>query len=127
MIAAGLTLAAVAVLVHVYIFALETVLWTKESTNRKFGINREQAEQTRLFAFNQGFYNLFLAIIAAAGIVFYLMDARAVGGALIAAGAGSMAAAGLVLYVSDRRKVKPALIQLTAPLLSLVCLLVGSW
>ncbi len=126
MIAAALTFAALAVLIHVYIFILETLLWTKESTNRTFGINREQAEQTRLFAFNQGFYNLFLAIIAGAGIAFYLMDARAVGSALIAAGAGSMAAAGVVLYFSDRRKLAPALIQLTPPSLALVFMALGS-
>ncbi len=126
MIAAALALTAIAILIHVYIFALETLLWTKEKTNRTFGITREQAEQTRLFAFNQGFYNLFLAAIAAAGIIFYVMDAHAAGTALITAGAGSMAAAGIVLYLSDRRKLRAALIQMTAPLLALIFLLIGS-
>lgn len=118
----GLVFAAIAALVHVYIFVLESVLWTSDGTIRKFGITRVQAEQTKQLAFNQGFYNLFLAIIAAAGIVFLLLQQPSVGLALLAAGLGSMAAAGLVLAISDPTKLRAAITQLAAPAVALVLL-----
>jgi putative membrane protein len=118
----GLVFAAIAVLLHVYIFVLESILWTSDGTIRKFGISKVQAEQTKQLAFNQGFYNLFLAIIAAAGIVFLLLKQPPVGLALIAAGLGSMVAAGLVLAISDPAKLRAAVIQLAAPAVALVLL-----
>ena len=118
----GLVFAAIAALVHVYIFVLESVLWTSDGTIRKFGITRVQAEQTKQLAFNQGFYNLFLAIIAAAGIVFLLLQRPSVGLALLAAGLGSMVAAGLVLAISDPTKLRAAITQLAAPAVALVLL-----
>lgn len=118
----GLAFAAIAVLLHVYIFVLESILWTADGTIRKFGITKVQAEQTKQLAFNQGFYNLFLAIIAAAGIAFLLLQQPAVGLALLAAGLGSMAAAGLVLAISDPRKLRAAITQLAAPTVALVLL-----
>ncbi len=118
----GLAFAAIAVLLHVYIFVLESILWTADGTIRKFGITKVQAEQTKQLAFNQGFYNLFLAIIAAAGVAFLLLQQPAVGLALLAAGLGSMAAAGLVLAISDPRKLRAAITQLAAPTVALVLL-----
>lgn len=118
----ALAFAAIAVLVHVYIFTLESILWTSDSTIRKFGISKVQAEQTKQLAFNQGFYNLFLAIIAAAGIVFLLLQQRSVGLALIVAGLGSMVAAGLVLAISDPTKLRAAVTQLAAPSVALILL-----
>lgn len=70
----GLTLAGAAALVHVYIFVLESLRWTEPGTRRVFGIRTdEEARITRPLAFNQGFYNLFLALIAAAGVVLVLI------------------------------------------------------
>ncbi|HEY0217854.1 MAG TPA: DUF1304 domain-containing protein, partial [Cellulomonas sp.] len=63
MIATGLVLAALAALVHVYIFRLESLTWTSERTRAVFGTTEAEAEATRALAFNQGFYNLFLAVV----------------------------------------------------------------
>lgn len=125
MITAGLVFAAIAALLHVYIFRLESFLWTEDKTMKTFGIDRAQAEQTKQLAYNQGFYNLFLAVVVGAGIAFYWSGDTRVGLALIAAGAGSMVAAGLVLAISDRRKLRAALIQLAPPLAGLVLLALG--
>ena len=64
-------LAAVAVvaLLHVWIFVLESFLWTKPFGRRVFGTTPEQAETSRVLALNQGFYNLFLAAGLIWGIV----------------------------------------------------------
>lgn len=110
----------VAVVLHGYIFVMESLTWTTPRTRATFGLSEQQAEQTRGMAFNQGFYNLFLAIIAAAGVVAWLAGHDAVGAALIFAGAGSMVAAGLVLLLSSRSNARAALMQLTPPLIGVI-------
>ena len=124
MIIAGLVLAAIAALLHVYIFALESVLWTKPAALKTFGTTPEEAEATKELAFNQGFYNLFLAIVTALGIVL-VGPAGGVGHALVFAGVGSMLAAALVLFVSSPGKRAAAIKQGTIPLLAVVVLAIG--
>jgi putative membrane protein len=57
----GLSLAFLVALIHVYIFVLESFLWTKPRGLKVFRMDAAKAEATRVLAFNQGFYNLFLA------------------------------------------------------------------
>ena len=63
MITAALVFAGLAGLLHVYIFTMESLTWTSKRTRAAFGTTPEEAETTKLLAFNQGFYNLFLAIV----------------------------------------------------------------
>ncbi len=125
MVAIGLAFAGLAALIHVYIFYLESLAWTAPATRRTFGTTREQAEQTRELAFNQGFYNLFLAVVTALGVGFVAAGSTVVGATLVFAGAGSMVAAGAVLMLSDRSKIRAALVQLVAPLVGVLALAVG--
>ncbi len=125
MVAIGLVFAGLAALIHVYIFYLESLAWTAPATRRTFGTTREQAEQTRELAFNQGFYNLFLAVVTALGVGFAAAGSTVVGATLVFAGAGSMVAAGAVLMLSDRSKIRAALVQLVAPLVGVLALTVG--
>ncbi len=124
MIIAGLVLAAIAALLHVYIFALESVLWTKPAALKTFGTSPEEAEATKELAFNQGFYNLFLAIVTAIGIIL-VGPAAGAGYALVFAGTGSMLAAALVLFVSSPAKRAAAIKQGTIPLLAVAALAIG--
>ncbi|WP_194821559.1 DUF1304 domain-containing protein [Micromonospora sp. S-DT3-3-22] len=125
MIVAGLVLAGISGLVHVYIFYLESVVWTSARARAVFGTSRQEAEVTRQLAFNQGFYNLFLAVAVVVGIVAYAVGAHTVGATLVFVGAGSMVAAGLVLLISAPSKASTALKQLLPPLLGVVALAVG--
>ena len=125
MVVVGLALCAVAALVHVYVFVLESFLWTAPRTRATFGTTPQDAVTTRPLAFNQGFYNLFLAVEIALGIVLVALGHATVGTTLVLVGAGSMVAAGLVLLLSDRSKARPALVQLVPPLLGGVLLVVG--
>lgn len=125
MIAAGLVLAALAALVHVYIFTLESLTWTSPRTRATFGTTPEGAEATKELAFNQGFYNLFLAVVAAVGVVATATGADAVGAALVLAGTGSMLAAALVLVLSSPDKARAAATQGVFPLLAVVATVVG--
>ncbi|TDL05916.1 DUF1304 domain-containing protein [Mycolicibacterium obuense] len=126
MTAAALVIAALAAILHVYIFVMESVTWTSPRTRAVFGMSEEEAQTTRLLALNQGYYNLFLAIVTGAGIVATATGADAVGAALLYAGLGSMLAAAVVLVVSARDKARAAVIQGTLPLVAIVLLLLAS-
>ncbi|MFI7397694.1 DUF1304 domain-containing protein [Micrococcus luteus] len=126
MILLGLVLAALAALVHVFIFWMESLAWTSERARRTFGTGTvQEAEATRELAFNQGFYNLFLAIAVVLGIALYTAGHHAVGATLVFTGAGSMAAAALVLLLSSPGKRGAALKQGVVPALGVAALAVG--
>ncbi|MCW2659081.1 MAG: putative rane protein [Mycobacterium sp.] len=128
MLTAGLVFAGLAALLHVYIFTMESLTWTSPRTRAIFGTTAEEAETTRVLAFNQGFYNLFLAIVTILGIPPVVMGDTAVGVALVFAGVGSMAAAAIVLLLSAPGKARAALIQGTLPVIAIVFLVLGlSW
>lgn len=122
MLVTGLAFAALAAVVHVYIFVLESLRWTSPRTRAVFGTTAEEAETTRLLAFNQGFYNLFLAIITAIGIAAVTLGRNAVGSALVFAGAGSMLAAAVVLMASASDKARAAVVQGVFPAIATVLL-----
>jgi putative membrane protein len=125
MLTAGLVFAALAALLHVYIFVMESLTWTSPRTRATFGTTAEEAETTKLLAFNQGFYNLFLAIVSAIGIIAICLGHRAVGAALIFAGVGSMLAAAAVLLASSPDKARAAITQGAFPLVAVVLLAVA--
>ncbi|WP_424447681.1 DUF1304 domain-containing protein [Microbacterium arborescens] len=126
MIIVGLALAGIAALIHVFIFYLESIAWTSERARKTFGTGTvAQAETQKTLAFNQGFYNLFLAIMVFVGIAFVIAGTLAVGSALVFAGAGSMVAASLVLLLSDRSKASAALKQGVVPALGVIALALG--
>jgi putative membrane protein len=125
MLAFGLALTVLAALLHVYIFVMESITWTSEKTRGVFGMSAESAAATKEMAFNQGFYNLFLALVAAAGVVVVLSDQDATGAALIGAGAGSMVAAAIVLFVSSPGKRNAAVKQGVLPLVAVIAVVVG--
>ena len=125
MIIAALIFAGLAALLHVYIFTMESLTWTSPRTRATFGTTQEEAETTKLLAFNQGFYNLFLGIVTGIGIVAIAQHHDAVGAALIFTGVGSMAAAAAVLLASSPDKARAALTQGTFPLIAIVLLALG--
>ena len=115
---AGLFFAALAALLHVYIWVMESFTWTSRRTRATFGLSEEQALATKELAFNQGFYNLFLAVITLTGIVIGGTGHNDVGIALVFAGVGSMLAAAVVLLVSSPDKARAAVTQGIFPLIA---------
>jgi putative membrane protein len=123
----GLALIALAAAIHVVVFVLESVRWMRPATRAVFGIGtEEEARSMRLLAFNQGFYNLFLAVVALVGVVLIASGALAAGYALAVAGAGSMIGAGVVLVASSPDLLRAALVQAVPPALGLVALAAGA-
>ena len=118
---AAVVFAVGAALLHVYIWVLESFRWTEPATRKTFGTSAADAEVTKLLAYNQGFYNLFLAIITLAGVV----AGADVGAALVLAGTGSMLGAALVLVTHDRSMLRAALVQGTFPALAVLFVLLA--
>lgn len=125
MIIVGFVLAVLAAALHVFIFYLESIAWQSERARAVFGTTPEEAAATRSLAFNQGFYNLFLAVLAVLGAIIAALGSTAVGAALTLAGVGSMLAAALVLFVSSAPHRPAAIKQGAVPLLAVVVLVIG--
>ena len=125
MLTVGLVLAGLAAALHVYIFFLESLAWTRPSTRAVFGTSADEAEATRELAFNQGFYNLFLAVVTAVGIVIAAAGPDDVGSALVLAGTGSMAAAAAVLVLGNRARAAAAVKQGLVPLVAVLAVVLG--
>ena len=126
MILASLLFAFIAAALHVYIFTMESLTWTKPATWKSFGLaSQADAETTRPLAYNQGFYNLFLAVAAFIGIGCLAFAAEGsaqsvVGWTLILSCCGSMLLAALVLALSGKKFLRAAATQGATPLLAVV-------
>lgn len=126
MILASLLFAFLAAALHVFIFTMESLTWTRPATWRRFGVaSQADAETTRPLAFNQGFYNLFLAAGAVIGVACVALgsagSAQSVTGwTLILASCGSMLLAALVLVSTGRKYLRAAATQGTLPLFAVV-------
>ncbi|CAN3128696.1 DUF1304 domain-containing protein [Mycobacterium sp. smrl_JER01] len=125
MLTAGLIVAVFAAALHAYIFVMESLTWTAPRTRAVFGTTEQEAHATRQLAFNQGFYNLFLAVVTLVGVVTVFTGATAVGAALVFAGVGSMLAAAVVLLVSAPDKARAAVIQGLFPAVSVALVVLG--
>lgn len=120
---AGSVFAGLAAAVHVYIWVLESVLWMRESTRRAFRIRSvAEAETLRAMAYNQGYYNLFLALGVVVGLVLLWSGLELAGAVLTVFVCVSMVLAALVLITSNRRMLRAALVQGAAPLVAVACL-----
>jgi putative membrane protein len=119
---------ALAAIIHVYIFYLESIAWSKPRTWKVFGLrSQEDADIVRPMAFNQGYYNAFLAVGVILGIVMLHtigpVQVAGLGVALFAA--LSMVAAAVVLITSSPKLARAALLQGVAPLIGSVLLVLS--
>lgn len=113
---------------HVYIFYMESIAWAAPPTWKRFGIkSQDEANTVRPMAFNQGFYNLFLAIGVVVGFILALsLPSQPLVGISVALFAvGSMLAAALVLILSSPKLARAAITQGTLPLISVIFFVIG--
>jgi putative membrane protein len=103
------------------------VLWNRPSTWKRFGVQSQaDADVLRPMAYNQGFYNLFLALGAGAGLVMLASNAvRQAGAALSIFVLLSMLLAAVVLVFSNPKLARAAAFQGAAPLIGLIFLILG--
>jgi putative membrane protein len=118
--------ATLAALVHVLIFLMESVLWTRPATWKRFGLkSQDDANTIQPMALNQGFYNLFLAVGVGIGLVLLSNPVLAFGASLIVFfSVACMLAASLVLVISNRSLARAALTQGLLPLIAVILLIV---
>jgi putative membrane protein len=122
----GQAAALIAAVIHVAIFAMESLLFTRPAVRSRFHVGEADVAAARPWAFNQGFYNLFLAVGTIVGLVLLHTDGYAQAGrALVALACASMLAAALVLIGTDRRMARGALLQGLLPLIALLLLIFG--
>jgi putative membrane protein len=116
-----------AAVIHLGFFFLESVLWNRPRVWRIFGVTSEaDAEVLRPMAYNQGFYNVFLALGAGAGLVLMGSGASFEGGAALAMFTLlSMLLAAVVLVTSNAKMWRGALLQGGPPVLGLLFLAIG--
>ena len=115
--------AVVAALIHVYFFVLESLWFMRPAVWARFGIESDaDAQVTRSFAYNQGFYNLFLAVGVAIGIVLVGLGDTAAGRAITLFACGSMIAAGIVLFLNNPGFLRAAAIQAVPPLVAVLAI-----
>jgi putative membrane protein len=113
--------ALVAAALHVLFFYAESVTFTRPATWRRFGLStQEQAEIVRPMAFNQGFYNLFLALGIVAGLILVAAGQTDAGRAIVVFACACMVLAGVVLIATSRAMLRAALLQAVPPLLAIV-------
>ena len=118
----SIVFATIAGLFHVLFFLMESSFWMNPKVHKTFGVpTLEQAEQFKLSFFNQGFYNLFLAIGMFVGIYLLHGEYLIVGKTLVIFCCASMLAASIVLFVSKPGMLRGVFLQGLAPLVAILC------
>ena len=116
-----LVFAGIAAVFHVLFFCVESLWFINKKLYRRFGIETlEDAEKVRLMAFNQGFYNLFLALGTGLGILIVVLDDYIVGMPLILYNCAVMVGAAIVLICSKPELLRAAAVQGVPPALAIL-------
>jgi putative membrane protein len=120
----ALVAASLSAVFSVLFFVLESLLFTTPAGRSVFQTTAEQAELTKIWAFNQGFYNLFLAIGIVVGVGLMVTGRSEEGRALVLFGCASMVGAALVLVLAGGKSfARGALAQGIPPLVAIAALL----
>ena len=110
---------------HVLFFILESVTFSQPTVAARFGLSTpEQIAAVRPMAFNQGFYNLFLAAGVVGGLALIAANSIEAGRATVLFACACMVGAGVVLLFTNRRFARSAAIQALPPLVAIVATLV---
>lgn len=108
---------------HCLFFKLESIDFMKTSVLKKFGLTKEEGIIVKIWAFNQGFYNLFLAL----GLffsLFLLNTNQSEKGILLSSFILlTIISAGVVLLYSSPKSYPAALLQSLPALTALIAVL----
>jgi putative membrane protein len=108
--------ASAAALIHRSFFVLESVLFERPTVFGRLGIrSAEDAAVVRPMAFNQGFYNLFLAAGILGGLVLIAAGRQPAGQPVVVFACACMVGAGIVPLVTSCRFAAAAALQAGPP------------
>lgn len=112
---------ALAALIHLIFFIYESFILQKPEQAQRLGLTADQHSAMKPWAFNQGFYNLFLAVQMMIGLYYVNKLRPDIAGPLTGLAGLFMLVAGLILFFSTSKNQKKmrtgALIQLVPPAL----------
>ncbi|NOK21833.1 DUF1304 domain-containing protein [Corallococcus carmarthensis] len=112
--------AVIAALIHVLFFVMESIVFSRPTVWQRFGVKSQaDADVLKGMAFNQGFYNLFLALGVLVGVALVHTAWETSGVAAVVFGCACMLLAAVVLLSTDRRFLQASIIQGALPLLAL--------
>jgi putative membrane protein len=112
--------AVLAGLVHAWFFVLESLWFERANVAARFGLRTpEEIETVRPMAFNQGFYNLFLAAGIAGGLLLVATGNAVTGRPIVLFSCACMVGAGVVLVASNRHFAAGAALQAVPPLVAI--------
>ncbi|WP_395292759.1 DUF1304 domain-containing protein [Kitasatospora hibisci] len=112
--------------VHVIVWPLESFLYGHPRVRYLLTGSTADAPEVRLWRFNVGFYNLYLALGLGAGVAALHTDEVATGRALVLFVSAFMIAAGITLFASEHRVWRGALAQAVPPAVVIIAHLVAS-
>lgn len=113
----------VAAVVHLMFFVMESILFQRKGGHKIFKMKETDHDVVKVWAFNQGFYNLFLSLGMFLGLYFVLQLKVVLAGAMTGFCGVSMVGAGIALWFSAPHLRRAALVQLVPPLLGLLFVL----
>lgn len=113
---------AIAAFVHIGFFIFESFILQKPNAHKILKISEVEHNAIKVWAFNQGFYNLFLAIGVFIGLYHVLQKQVMIAGLMTGFSAACMLVAGIVLWFSVPRMRKYAYIQAGFPILGFIFL-----
>jgi len=102
-----------AVCCHLLFFVMESILFQKPNGHKLFKVPQQDHNGSKLWAMNQGFYNLFLAL----GLLTGLLTEQQI---LVTFCSLSMIGAGAVLFITSPRLLRGALLQMSPPILGFI-------
>lgn len=118
----ALIIATFTAVLQVWIFALESILWTRPDVWGRVGVkSQDEADAVSRHVSNQGFFNLFLALGLFAGLI---MGHSRGGHAIVAFCCLSIVGAAIVLATMGKGYLRAAFLQGILPTLTLVAALV---
>ena len=109
-------------LIHILFFKLESLDFMKPEVLQKFGLDQSSGQFVKVWAFNQGFYNLFFAIGLFYSLFLINFKDQNEGRVLASFILISIVGAGVVLYASQPQKLSAALIQAIPALIAVISL-----
>ncbi len=113
---------AIAALIHVGFFIFQSFWLQKDQAQSFLKISASEHQAIKVWAFNQGFYNLFLAAGVLIGLYFVLKLQVMMAGVMTSFAGVCMIIAGVVLWFSSPKLRKFAYLQALPPFLGFVFL-----
>lgn len=108
--------------VHIGFFIYESIVLQRPSGQKILNLDDKSFKHVRMWAFHQGFYNLFLAIGTIIGLIFVRKQQVMLAGVLTSFCGASMFIAGVLLWFTVPAMRKMALLQALPPLLGFITL-----